>query len=234
MNILLACQKSGYLRELLRSAGHNALTCDLESPEDGSPYHIQADAVATAYAPGWVAWDCMIAMPECRNLCSSGQHRNDKPGQRTSQQVDDALAFFIALDGAPIKHKILENSIGIIPRRYRKWTQIIHPYYFGDDASKGTCLWATNFPALEFTQFCTPRMICNGCGRNSEWEIDFGQYPVKKQPCLLCHGTRHPRWANQTDSGQNRLGPSPTRSADRARTYPGIARALANAVSRIS
>ena len=35
------------------------------------------------------------------------------------------------------------------------------------------------------------------------------------------------RYANQTPSGQNRLGPSPTRAAERARTYPGIAAAMA-------
>jgi hypothetical protein len=36
------------------------------------------------------------------------------------------------------------------------------------------------------------------------------------------------RWANQTPSGQNRLGPSPTRWADRSRTYVGIAAAMAD------
>jgi site-specific DNA-cytosine methylase len=35
------------------------------------------------------------------------------------------------------------------------------------------------------------------------------------------------RWVNQTPSGQNRLGPSPHRAADRARTYQGIADAMA-------
>jgi len=35
------------------------------------------------------------------------------------------------------------------------------------------------------------------------------------------------RWMNTTASGQNRLGPSATRAADRARTYPGIAAAMA-------
>lgn len=35
------------------------------------------------------------------------------------------------------------------------------------------------------------------------------------------------RWANQTDSGQNRLGPSPTRWIERSRTYPGIGDAMA-------
>lgn len=35
------------------------------------------------------------------------------------------------------------------------------------------------------------------------------------------------RWANQTPSGQNKLGPSPSRARDRARTYQGIADAMA-------
>jgi hypothetical protein len=35
------------------------------------------------------------------------------------------------------------------------------------------------------------------------------------------------RYANQTPSGQNRLGPSPHRAKLRSRTYPGIARAMA-------
>ena len=36
------------------------------------------------------------------------------------------------------------------------------------------------------------------------------------------------RWGNQTASGQNRLGPSPTRWKERSKTYPGIARAMAD------
>lgn len=35
------------------------------------------------------------------------------------------------------------------------------------------------------------------------------------------------RWNNQTPSGQNKLGPSPTREKERGRTYWGIARAMA-------
>lgn len=36
------------------------------------------------------------------------------------------------------------------------------------------------------------------------------------------------RWANQTPSGQNRLGPSPDRWRERSRTYQGIADAMAD------
>lgn len=35
------------------------------------------------------------------------------------------------------------------------------------------------------------------------------------------------RWANQTPSGQNKLGPSPDRWKERSRTYQGIANAMA-------
>lgn len=36
------------------------------------------------------------------------------------------------------------------------------------------------------------------------------------------------RWANQTPSGQNKLGPSEKRAMERSRTYPGIAEAMAD------
>lgn len=35
-----------------------------------------------------------------------------------------------------------------------------------------------------------------------------------------------PRWANQTDSGQNKLTPSDNRWLERSKTYPGIAAAM--------
>jgi hypothetical protein len=35
------------------------------------------------------------------------------------------------------------------------------------------------------------------------------------------------RWGNQTDGGQNVLGPSDNRWAERSRTYRGIAEAMA-------
>jgi len=197
MRWLLACQKSALLRDLLRLQGHDAWTCDLQ-PSEGDPrFHIQGDAILAAYSGGW---DAMFACPECRYLCSSGQHRNDKPGQRTSADVEDAAAFFMAMALAPIKLKAVENSIGIMSKRYRKWDQLIQPYQFGDNASKGTCLWLEGLPPLVIdpTDYVEPRMV-----------------------------EGKPRWANQTDSGNNKLAPSPTRSADRARNYYGIVLAMA-------
>lgn len=49
--------------------------------------------------------------------------------------------------------------------------------------------------------------------------------PTKKIEPRMVNGL--PRWANQTDSGQNKLAPSADRWRDRSRTYQGIADAMA-------
>lgn len=99
---------------------------------------------------------------------------------------------------ADIPKIALENPIGAISSRIRQPDQIIQPYDYGHDASKATCLWLKNLPPLHGTNYVPPRMVD---GRK--------------------------RWANQTDSGQNRLGPSEDRWKLRSITYPGIAEAMA-------
>lgn len=64
----------------------------------------------------------------------------------------------------------------------------------------------------------------------------FGE-DASKATCLWLKGLpllqptniiRKKRYANQTPSGQNKLGPSPTRALDRSRTYQGIADVMAD------
>jgi hypothetical protein len=101
----------------------------------------------------------------------------------------------------------VENPTGCISTRIRPFDQRIQPYEFGADASKGTCLWLNGLPVLQKDP--AQRIP----GRKVEWPRGSGRIVE--------------RWSNQTDSGQNRLGPSETRGQDRARTYPGVARAMA-------
>jgi hypothetical protein len=142
-------------------------------------------------------WDLMIAHPPCTYLSASGMHWTTR-GLRDPQLTEDALAFVQTLLLAPIDRIALENPIGAISTRIRKPDQIIQPYQFGDDASKATCLWLKNLPLLKPTSLVEPRLVNN-----------------------------KPRWANQVSSGQNRLGPSKDRWKIRSKTYPGIARAMA-------
>lgn len=88
-----------------------------------------------------------------------------------------------------------------ISTHIRKPDQIIHPWMFGEDASKATCLWLENLPCLVVGRSCF--------------------YPPR-----IVKGKR--RWGNQTDSGQNKLGPSALRWKLRSETYGGVAEAMAS------
>ncbi len=143
-------------------------------------------------------WDLMVAHPPCTYLSSSGLHWNGRVEGRAAK-TEDALAFVRALLDAPIPRIAIENPVGCIGTRIRKADQTIQPHQFGDDASKATCLWLKGLPLLTPTDRVPGRMV-NG----------------------------KPRWANQTDSGQNRLAPSADRWKLRSATFPGIAAAMAD------
>lgn len=200
MKILIACESSGTVREALRDLGHDAWSCDLLPADDGSPFHIQGDALDVAYSHHW---DMMIAHPPCTYLTVSGLHWNKRvPGR--AEKTEEALAFVQKLMDAPIEKIAIENPVGAISTRIRKADQYIQPYEFGDDASKKTGLWLKNLPLLVSTVEPFPGRIVEHNGKQVE------------------------RWSNQTDSGQNRLAPSPDRWKERSKTYPGIADAMAN------
>ncbi len=142
-------------------------------------------------------WDLMVAHPPCTYLSVSGMHWTTR-GLRDAKLTEDALDFVRLLMAAPIERIAIENPISVISSRIRKPDQIITPYQFGHDASKKTCLWLKNLPPLAPTLLVEPRIID---GRK--------------------------RWGNQTDSGQNKLGPSADRWKIRSETYQGIADAMA-------
>jgi hypothetical protein len=139
----------------------------------------------------------MIAHPPCTYLNSAGMHWTTR-GLRDPRLTVDALAFVRALMDAPIPKIAIENPVGCISTRIRPASQYIQPWQFGHDASKKTGLWLSGLPSLTPTATVAPRMVDG-----------------------------KPRWANQTDSGQNRLAPSADRWALRSATYSGIARAMA-------
>lgn len=147
---------------------------------------------------GWAGWDLMIAHPPCTYLSVSGLHWNKRNSERV-QQTEEALEFVKVLMDAPIDRICIENPVSCISTRIRKPDQIIQPYEFGEDASKRTCLWLKNLPRLEPTVRVHGRITADG----------------------------KERWSNQTDSGQNRLGPSEDRAEIRSLTYHGIANAMA-------
>lgn len=51
MNVLVACEYSGRVREAFRKLGHNAWSCDLLPSEDNSPFHYQGDVFNIVNSP---------------------------------------------------------------------------------------------------------------------------------------------------------------------------------------
>lgn len=215
MRILIACEYSGRVRNAFSALGHDVLSADFEPAEDGSPYHYKGDCFDLIKDQHF---DLMIAHPPCTYLSVSGMHWTTR-GLRDPKLTEYALDFVQRLMNAPIAKIVIENPVSVISSRIRKPDQIINPYQFGEDASKKTCLWLKGLPLLKQTHLIEPRMVC--CGK----EVQNGD----KYGCPNCNGEKvaRPRWGNQCDSGQNKLGPSDDRWKERSRTYQGIANAFA-------
>jgi len=149
MNVLVACEFSGIVREAFSKKGHNAYSCDLLDSEKDTPFHIKDDVL------GWLDsdWDLLIAFPPCTHLCSSGARwfKDKKKEQK------EALDFIKELMDAPIEKIAIENPIGVISTQIRKPDQIIQPYQFGHGETKATCLWLKNLPKLKPTNMVSGR-----------------------------------------------------------------------------
>jgi len=207
MRVLIGCERFGRVRDAFRTLGHDAWSCDMVPDATASPHHLHCDVLAVLDH----GWDLAIFHPDCTYLTNSAAwaytdgpyHQKVKPdtltGANRRQARSAAIRFALKLWKAPIPRIAIENPIGCLSSSpMGRPQQIIQPWQFGDDASKATCLWLNGLLPLRHTVMIKPRMV-NG----------------------------RPRWANQTDSGQNRLSPSDTRAMDRAATWPGIAAAMA-------
>ena len=206
MKVLVACEYSGRVRRAFAEKGHKVYSCDLLPSDDYSPNHLVADALDVIYS---TPWDLIIAHPPCTYLTNSAEwaygdgpyHQNVKPGTLVGQERrearEDAVKFFMSIWKSDCPKICIENPIGVMSK-YIKPTQYIQPHEYGEDASKKTCLWLKGLPPLKPTKYVEPRIV-NG----------------KK------------RWGNQTDSGQNKMTPSDSRSHDRSLTPQGWADAMA-------
>lgn len=224
MRVLIGMETSGQIRNRVRAAGHEAVSCDLLPSKDGSPYHHTGDVFALlrlCHANGW--WpDAAVFHPECTYLTGSAAwafgdgpyHQQVKPGtivgQARRDKREEAVSLVRTITKLPIKTIVIENPVGHLSSAIGKPTQIVQPYEFGDDASKKTCLWI-----YQDGELLTKR----------QWlPID----PAKRCAgrIVVYNGREVERWSNQTDSGQNALSPDDDRWQVRSETFSGIADAI--------
>lgn len=174
MKVLVACEFSGVVRRAFAAKGHFALSCDLEPSDDNSPNHYQGpiEHLFEELKTYPNSWDLMIAHPPCTHLAVSGARWFKEKPEKAQLQLE-ALDFVRLLMNAPIEKICIENPISVISTQIRKPDQIIHPWMFGHEISKSTCLWLKNLPLL------TPTNI-----------VGKGEYVTTKG------GNRIPKWYN--------------------------------------
>lgn len=142
-------------------------------------------------------WDLMVAHPPCTYLSRAGARWWKVPGRQ--ELAVEAAAFVRALWDAPIPKVAIENPVGMLNRLWRYPDDTIEPYQFGEPYRKRTCLWLRGLPPLLSTQPLMPA---------GYW---MDSYPGRRTPGFDYRSIR-----------------GPARSAkDRARTFPGIAVAMA-------
>lgn len=156
MNVLVACEFSGIVRDAFAAKGHNAWSCDLYwSEKEGN--HFQCDITEILESDKY-NWDLMIAHPPCTYLCNSGVRWMDND-ERWKKMIE-AVFFFLYLLNQPIPKICVENPImhGYARKLIHvPYTQIIQPWKFGHEESKSTCLWLEGLPKLIPTKYVTPK-----------------------------------------------------------------------------
>lgn len=223
-SVLICGERFGRVRDAFRRAGADAWSCDLQASETPGAHYREnwRDVIPRR------SWDFILIHFVCTAVCVSGNHKyaRGKPGWPERVAACAAIDSDMVAVKAHARFWCVENPVSVIPTMTQLGPkrQEIHPHQFGHDASKTTWLWH-NLPLLVPTKHVDPRWVC--CGKTLAPEV--GKYG-----CPNCHGERKPlpRWANQTDSGQNRLAPDRPgnegqRAAERGATYEGWADAMA-------
>lgn len=226
MKILVACEESQTVTIEFRKLGHEAYSCDIEPCSGGHPeWHIQQD-VLKVLSPGdngygykkyinfttvdgtyhilEEKWDMIIAFPPCTYLTVTGNRwfNVEKYGDKAIKRIRDreeAIKFFMMFANADCERIAIENPIGIMSTSWRKPDQIIQPYEFGDPYEKKTCLWLKGLPKLSPTNIVKPppRTKFNSGKTMPTWYAEAFRLPKEERAKL------------------------------RSKTFPGIAKAMA-------
>ena len=215
MKVLVACEESQAVCIAFRELGHEAYSCDIQDCSGGHPeWHIKGDVLPllngsctfrTADAHTHTQsgpWDLLIAHPPCTYLTSAGAVRLFGSDHRIKDKSREhkgweARRFFMMCLSSNAKRIAVENPAPLRYWQLPPYTQIIEPYQFGDPWKKRTGLWLSGLPKLEPTDIVEPK----GC-----WTIMHGGSSCRVK--LICEGGART-------------------AKERAKTFPGIARAMA-------
>ena len=198
MRVLVACEESQAVCKAFRAKGHEAYSCDLEAPSGGHPeWHLQVDALQMLK----LEWDLIIAHPPCTYLTNAGAVRMRVNGEVVKERYERAMQakdFFLKFLYAKCPKIAVENPTPMKLIGLPPYTQAIQPYEYGHPYSKRTCRWLKGLPKLVPTKI-----------------MEYHE-PYVNGGCKDAHGNyRRFQGRNERDS------------KTRAKTFPGIAAAMA-------
>lgn len=219
MKCIVGCEESQAITIAFRSIGVEAYSNDIKPCTGGHPeWHIQDDVFSAIKT---IKFDLGIFNPPCTFLAGSSvqwlSHPDDKelpfnlrrPHPKYPDRRDDmenSIIFVKKLYNCSIRHVCIENPVGLLSEYWMQPHQIIQPYQFGDTATKTTCLWLKNLPALKYTNI-----------------VHRGERVYFKS------GKSHPKWyADAMAQAKTKE----ERQTLRSKTFSGIAHAMANQWSK--
>ena len=222
MNVLIVCECSQTVCKEFRALGHNAYSCDIEEQYGGHPeWHIKGDCLEILRGKTFKTedgsthnidkWDLIIAHPPCTYLSNAATRSHSLKGAtleqinaRTAKRIR-AQEFFMKFANVDCEKVAIENPVGVMNTVYRKPDQIIEPYQFAESeedkenyVTKRTCLWLKGLKPLQGNSLDKPNNVER-----------FGRHPSGKTKCWS-----EMQWQKN-------------RAIVRSKTFPGIARAMA-------
>ncbi len=202
MNVLVACEYSGVVRDAFIDRGHCAVSCDL-LPTDATGPHHQCDVIDLLSCTPDAFFDLIVAHPECTCLCVSGNStyglNNDgtpKPKHHKRLEAAAWTQTFWELCKLKSSRVVFENPVGVLSKlTSMPKANYVHPWQHGHLEMKKTGLFLHNLTPLKETNNVYNEMM---------------MLPKNKRERL------------------HYLPPSPDRWKMRSTTYQGIAAAMAD------
>lgn len=207
MKILVACEESQAVTIELRKLGHEAYSCDIEPCSGGHPeWHLQVDALELLK----MKWDMILAFVPCTFMTNAGAVRMRVNGEIQKDRYEKAMKakkFFMAFFNADCEKICIENPTPMKIVGLPQYTKVIQPWMFIDPNTwkphpytKRTCLWLKGLPPL------VPDILCK----------PDGVAPYVNGGCKDANGN-YRRFQGRKERDQK----------TRAKTFPGVARAMA-------
>ena len=211
MRILVACERSGRVRDALLARGHDAISCDT-APTDSPGPHI-CGRVEDVLDGGW---DMIIGFPPCTYLsnantpcvvggCPHPTHDADWREWRYTEMLNACLFFHALRDAAPLT--AVENPMPNPHARplLGKHSAHTEPFWFGHPWTKRTLWWLKGLQPLHATNPVIPTHRLVDTGRTiatlKQPSLD-GIEPPRKKPINDLPGlSRDPIERSETPSG---------------------------------